>query len=61
MNQDNPFAKGISHNEDWVGEEEKACETCKKQFTPIDKMNYHCRVCQPITDRAGLAITTPEE
>jgi hypothetical protein len=23
------------------------CETCGKDFQPIDKVNYHCQECQP--------------
>jgi hypothetical protein len=25
----------------------RICETCKKEFIPIDKINYHCQECQP--------------
>ncbi|MBV1929873.1 MAG: hypothetical protein KUG81_10240 [Gammaproteobacteria bacterium] len=23
------------------------CETCKRDFRPIDKYNFHCQMCQP--------------
>ncbi len=23
------------------------CESCKKDFKPLDKWNFHCQSCQP--------------
>lgn len=38
-----------SHSQN-VGVDEhtkELCETCGNGFTPVDKLNYHCQVCQP--------------
>lgn len=83
LNQDNPFAKGISHNEDWVGEIE---DEQKKLWASMGltsaynllflaigvtgletrrelalRVRRHTVELIRLTDRAGLAITTPEE
>lgn len=59
MTQDNPFAKGLSTNEDWVGEKDEARKYVEDR---VEKIRHRIsKVTIELTDRTGLPLMTPEE
>ena len=56
MNQDNPHARGLDINSDWIGEDEPTKEEAI-QWNEKDSSKLKVE----LTDREGLNLLNPEE